>query len=71
MYPRKLETNPIDKKLVETIKDIGYCHWEEEYDNGYGSEIKLSIYEYDNKTYLIREVNNECIMLRDITVRNE
>ena len=67
MKPRKFDKNPIDKKKVEEIKDIGYCHWEEVYTNESGSEIKVSIYEYEKRTYLLREIDGDCIMLRDIT----
>ena len=49
------------------VEKFGYCHIEETYKNEVGQIIKIAVYELDSETYLIRYVNNECVLFRNIT----
>lgn len=65
-----LKTNTIiDGVSLETVLEFGYCHWEEDYEDN--RRIRVSIYELDSKTYLIRRVDEECVVFRDITAKVE
>lgn len=56
----------LESPILTEVERYGYCHYYDEFDND-GFKIKISIYELDGKTYIIKYVNDECTMFRDIT----
>lgn len=65
-YEAKPKTSLNGVTLAE-LHEYGYCHYEDELHLESGAKITVSVYELDNKTYLIKYVDDECVMLRDIT----
>lgn len=61
-------TNQANQALISIIKEYGWLHYEEVFDN-FGVQIKILIYEYESKTYLIRYYGDMCVMFRDITAK--
>lgn len=57
----------LDTKFLDEVKEYGYCHISESYSNETEQLIRIEVYEYDCKTYLIRYVDKECVMFKDIT----
>ena len=61
----------IDIGLLEEVKEYGQLHWEECYikEDFDKFEIKFSIYEFEKRIYMIREVNETYVLFRDITTQ--
>lgn len=49
------------------VEKYGYCHLQEIYTNEIGNEIEIAVYELDSKTFLLRYVDKECVLFRNIT----
>lgn len=65
------EKRELNGVKIEDLREYGYCLLEEIYHNEIEEEIKIEIYELDCKTYLVRCVDNKCVMFRDITTTNK
>ena len=52
---------------IEDLREYGYCFLQEVYHNEIDQKIEIEIYELDCKTYLIRCVDDRCVMFCDIT----
>ena len=76
MFDRKIvesitrEKRELNGVKIEDLREYGYCLLEEIYHNEIEEEIKVEIYELDCKTYLIRCIDDRCVMFRDITASN-
>ena len=57
----------LDATTLTEVKKYGYCHYCDEFTTNYGYRIKISVYELDGKTYIIKYVDSECTMFKDIT----
>lgn len=67
-YEAKPKTSLNGVTLAE-LHEYGYCHYEEKFAFESEAQITVGVYELDNKTYLIRYVNDECVIFIDITAR--
>lgn len=63
----KVLDEAINSTMVEDIKNYGYCHFSESYTNEAGQVVKIEVYELDCKTFLIRYLDEKCVLFRDIT----
>lgn len=66
-----------EKALEEALNSVTLTEIErdgtllilDDYMNKVGAKIILKIYEYESKFYYIRYVNNECVVFRDLTIK--
>lgn len=66
-----------EKALEEALNSVTLTEIErdgtllilDDYKNKVGAKIILKIYEYESKFYYIRYVNNECVVFRDLTIK--
>ncbi len=61
------EKRAINGVTIEDLRQYGYCFLDEMFYNEIKEKITIEIYELDCKTYLIRCVNDRCVIFRDIT----
>ena len=63
----KMLEKVLDSHTLSEVENYGYVHFEEIYTNGIGQKIKITVYELESKTYLIKYVDKECVRFSDIT----
>ena len=57
----------INGKTIEDIRLYGYCFFNKDFYNKIEEKITVEIYEFEGKTYLIRSVDDKCVMFEDLT----
>ena len=70
-------TNEFEKALEEALNSVTLTEVErdgtllvlDDYKNKVGAKIIIKIYEHESKFYYIRYVNNECVVFRDLTLK--
>lgn len=67
-FRRKLKINGV---TIEDLRLYGYCFLNEVFYNSVNEKITVEIYGFNNRAYLIRCVNDKCVMFEDImTTKN-
>lgn len=67
---KKIWGEVLNDNTLSEVEEYGYVMFGEEYTNEIGQKIKITIYELEGKTYLIRYVDENCVQFRDITPLN-
>ena len=52
--------------ILSEVEEYGYRHFDESYINDIGDEIKIIINELNGKIYLLRYVNEKCVMFKEL-----
>lgn len=63
----EINKKALDVDALAEVEEYGYVHFLEYFPTETGQTIKVAVYEYDHKTYLVRYVDAECLTFRDIT----
>lgn len=67
-FEKALEEALNSATLTEVERD-GTLLILDDYKNKVGAKIIIKIYKYESKFYYIRYVNNECVVFRDLTIK--
>lgn len=57
----------LDADTLTEVEEYGYVHFLDYFPTETGQTVKIAVYEYNHKTYLIKYVDTECVIFRDIT----
>ena len=57
----------LEADTLTEVEEYGYVHFLDYFPTETGQTVKVAVYEYNHKTYLIKYVDAECVIFRDIT----